>query len=61
MAEVTGVLVELVNGSTRTYPQGRSIDVDGYQDYRILDADGNLIATRRRSTVETIELTYAGD
>lgn len=57
--DVIGVKVTAISGATRTYTSGRAIEVDGYGDYRILNEDGALVATRRRAQVAEIELIYS--
>lgn len=53
-----GVLVTRPDNTARTYTAGRSIETDGYGDYVIRDEAGGIIATRKRATVEEIELIY---
>ena len=57
--EPNGVKVTSINGTVRVYANARSFDTDGYGDYVIFDEDGNKVATRRRQSVEEIEVTYA--
>lgn len=61
MVQVTGVLVEMVDGSTRTYAQGRKVDTDGFGDYVIRNGNGDMLATRKRASVESVEVMYGDE
>jgi hypothetical protein len=59
MAESTGVRVSAPDGTDRTYLQARQVTRDGNGDYELRTADGQIVAVRRRSTVEEIEVIFA--
>lgn len=56
-----GVDVTLVTGTVRHYVMGRSFQFDGFGDLQILDDYGNIIATRRRTTFDEVEVIYGPD
>jgi hypothetical protein len=59
--DVTGVRLVMTNGAERIYTAGRAWEVDGFGDYVITDENANKIASRKRASVDYIELVYAGD
>jgi hypothetical protein len=56
--EATGIRLLRLDGSTKDYPAGRSLTVDGYGDYQVHDEVGQIIATVRRSVVDEIEVLF---
>lgn len=59
MSDVRGVRVVDPDGGEKVYTEGREITRDGYTDYEIRGARGQLIATRKRGTVAEIELIFS--
>lgn len=59
MEQATGVRVTAPDGSDRTYLRARQVTRDGNGDYELRAADGQIVAVRRRSTVEEIEVIFA--
>jgi hypothetical protein len=60
MAQAAGVRVLGRDGTERTFPEGRSVTRDGNADFEIRDAAGGIIATKRRESVEEVEVVYLG-
>lgn len=58
MNDVRGVRVIDPDGNQRVYTEGREITRDGFTDYEIRGARGQIIATRKRDTVAEIELIF---
>lgn len=59
--DVVGVRIVMTNGSERIYRAGRAWQTDGFGDYVITDENSNSIASRKRASVDYVELIYAGD
>lgn len=57
---ITGVRVIRPDGVEKLYELGRSFDFDGWGDLIIRDQDGAAIATRRRTSVEEVEVIAVG-
>ena len=49
------------DGSTRVYNAAHRFEQDGYGDYILFDHENNMVATRKRASVEEIEVTSAGE
>lgn len=58
MAEATGVRMVAPDGTERTYTSARQVTRDGNADFELRDGNGNLVAFRRRATVEDFEIIY---
>lgn len=54
-----GVRVVGSDGTERTYLQATQVTRDGNANFELRDANGNLVAYRRKETVEDIEVVYA--
>lgn len=59
MSAVRGVKIIDPDGRERVYTEGREITRDGYTDYEIRGARGEIIATRKRDTVAEAELIFS--
>jgi len=59
MAEATGVRVTAPDGTDRTYLSARQVTRDGNGDFELRASDGSIVAIRRRSSVEEIEVIFA--
>lgn len=54
----TGVRVISRDGTDRVYDQARAVTRDGNADFELRDDTGQIVATRRRETVESVEVIY---
>lgn len=55
------ILITRPDGTTRVYNAAMRYENDGYGDYILFDKDNNQIASRKRGSVEEIEVTSAGE
>ena len=58
--QITGVRVTRPDGTEKVYQLGRSFDYDGWGDLIIRDQDGVPVATRKRPSVEEVEVIAVG-
>lgn len=50
------VRVTTPEGDEKTYDKATTVENDGYGDWLLKDSAGKVVATRKRSTVEEIEV-----